>query len=62
MPEDDSRAALLAAAWEVTLESFGLADQPAKVSQHASTKLFDQLKTAELARRAGLSTGAFYNR
>lgn len=62
MPEDDSRSAILAAAWEVTVETFGMAEKPLKPSERASTKMFEQLKTAELARRAGLSTGAFYNR
>lgn len=46
----------------MTVEAFGLSDTERPPSQKASAKLFDQLKTNEVARRAGLSTGAFYNR
>lgn len=58
----DSRAALLAAAWDITGETFGLARSKQPSGPHEPAKLFGQLKTAEVARRAGLSTGAFYNR
>lgn len=59
MTSTDSRSALLEAAWELTVESFGLG---VVRSTGRSAKILDQLKTAEIAARAGLSTGAFYNR
>ena len=62
MSDGDSKAALLEAAWELTVEAFGLSEIERAPSQKASAKLFDQLKTNEIAHRAGLSTGAFYNR
>lgn len=62
MSTGDSKSALLEAAWELTVEAFGLSELERSPSQKASAKLFDQLKTNEIAHRAGLSTGAFYNR
>lgn len=59
MTQRDSRSALLEAAWDLTIESFGLSDS---TPSGRSAKILDQLKTAEIAARAGLSTGAFYNR
>ncbi len=62
MADDVSRVAMLDAAWEIIVEAFGLAESREPPSQRASVKLFEPLKTADVARRAGLSTGAFYNR
>ena len=59
MGDVDSRTALLEAAWELTVESFGLS---ATGPMSPAAKVLDQLKTAEIASRAGLTTGAFYNR
>lgn len=59
MSEADSRLALLEAAWDLTVESFGLGDSG---GPRPAGKVLDQLKTAEIAARAGLTTGAFYNR
>ncbi len=59
MGDVDSRTALLEAAWDLTIESFGLS-VPGSIPP--AGKVLDQLKTAEIASRAGLTTGAFYNR
>ncbi len=58
-PSGDSRELMLAAAWDMIVESFGFGgDEPRKVE----AKVLEQLKAADIAHRAGLSTGAFYNR
>lgn len=62
MGEADSRTALLEAAWEITIESFGLDPGVGGARIGPSAKVLDQLTTAEVASRAGLTTGAFYNR
>lgn len=55
----DSRELMLEAAWDIIVESFGFG-----VSSHrpAEAKILEQLKAADIAHRAGLTTGAFYNR
>lgn len=58
----DSRAALLDAAWQIVVESFGFDDPGGPPSRQASAKILDQLKAADIAARAGMTTGAFYNR
>lgn len=59
-PTPDSREAMLDAAWRIVVESFGFSsgDDPRQIQ----AKILEQLKAAEIANRAGLTTGAFYNR
>ncbi|MDH3306879.1 MAG: TetR/AcrR family transcriptional regulator [Acidimicrobiia bacterium] len=58
----DSRAELLNAAWQIVVESFGFDDPGGPPSRQANAKILDQLKAADIAARAGMTTGAFYNR
>ncbi len=51
---------MLEAAWAMVVESFGF-DHPAE-RRRSEAKILEQLKAAEIASRAGLTTGAFYNR
>lgn len=55
----DSRELMLEAAWDIVVESFGFGGGS---SRPAEAKILEQLKAAEIAHRAGLTTGAFYNR
>lgn len=57
----DSRSALLEAAWELVVESFGF-EAPSAPSQQVEAKILEQLKAADIAARADMTTGAFYNR
>lgn len=56
--QKSSRDRLIEAAWELAIESMGFGDRDGPVSP----KIFDQITAARMAKRAGLTTGAFYNR
>lgn len=56
----DSKTAMLEAAWGMVVESFGF--EPMGGTRQIEAKILEQLKAAEVASRAGLTTGAFYNR
>ncbi len=58
----DSRSALLNAAWDIVVESFGFEPPEAPPGRTPRAKILDQLKAADIAARAGMTTGAFYNR
>lgn len=61
MPDEagDSRLMMLEAAWDMIVESFGFASG---TGRRVEAKILEQLKAADIAHRAGLTTGAFYNR
>lgn len=50
---------MLEAAWHIVSESFGFSSGTARP---VVAKMLGQLKAADIAHRAGLTTGAFYNR
>jgi len=55
----DSRELMLSAAWDMIVESFGFGGDSPRPTE---AKILEQLKAADIAHRAGLTTGAFYNR
>ena len=60
MTENDSREWMLEAAWEMVVESFGF--DVSSEGRRSEAKILEQLRAAEIAKRSGLTTGAFYNR
>ncbi len=50
---------MLSAAWDMIVESFGYGGGSPRP---AEAKILEQLKASDIAHRAGLTTGAFYNR
>ena len=58
----DSREALLEAAWQVVVESFGFEPSSGHPGKTVDAKILEQLKAADITARAGMTTGAFYNR
>ncbi len=58
----DSREVLLDAAWHLVVESFGFEPAVPEPGGRVSAKILEQLKAADIASRAQMTTGAFYNR
>ena len=58
----DSREALLEAAWQLVVESFGFEPSSDRPGKTVDAKILEQLKAADITARAGMTTGAFYNR
>lgn len=58
----DSREVLLDAAWQLVVESFGFEPTVLEPGGRVSAKILEQLKAADIASRAQMTTGAFYNR
>ncbi len=58
----DSREVLLDAAWQLVVESFGFEPTSSEPAGRVSAKILEQLKAADIASRAQMTTGAFYNR
>lgn len=58
MEDRDSRERLLAAAWDLAVGAFDVSEGVTRTTP----RVFDQLTAARVSQRAGLTTGAFYNR
>ncbi|MBK5268235.1 MAG: TetR/AcrR family transcriptional regulator [Acidimicrobiia bacterium] len=58
----DSREVLLEAAWHLVVESFGFEPTNREPGRRVGAKILEQLKAADIAARADMTTGAFYNR
>jgi AcrR family transcriptional regulator len=58
----DSREVLLEAAWQLVVESFGFEPTNRQPGRRVGAKILEQLKAADIAARAEMTTGAFYNR
>lgn len=58
----DSREELLEAAWQLVVESFGFEQATSPIGSQVTAKILEQLKAADIASRAEMTTGAFYNR
>ncbi len=58
----DSREVLLEAAWQLVVESFGFEPTNRPPGRRVGAKILEQLKAADIAARADMTTGAFYNR
>ena len=58
----DSREVLLDAAWQLVVESFGFEPTTTEPGRRVGAKILEQLKAADIASRASMTTGAFYNR
>lgn len=56
----ESKDLMMAAAWDIVIESFGFETHGERRRYEA--KILEQLRAADVAARAGLTTGAFYNR
>lgn len=56
----ESKDLMMSAAWDIVVESFGFETHGERRRYEA--KILEQLRAADVAARAGLTTGAFYNR